>query len=163
MRTGTSGFFVSSPDNNCEGSIGSMTRGGGLIGPQLLCGIGNKDNNNNYVQHKACNGCDGLFLFPHNCKCFIYSTRESEDTIVVYFNSAVGNLKGDANWIHTIIVMIQGADLRGFNKHKQRAALGMGEYPPVMDCTLFAVHKAWKYGWVGIPSHLLLFTNGIAE
>jgi hypothetical protein len=54
--------------------------------------------------------------------------------------------------------MIQGVDLRRFNKHKQRAALGMGEY-----VHFFAVDKALKYGWVSISYHLLLYTNGIAE
>jgi hypothetical protein len=53
------------------------------------------------------------------------------------FKSAAGSWEGDANWILKIIVMIQGVDLRRFDKHKQRAALGMDEYPPVMNCTLF--------------------------
>ena len=44
-----------------------------------------------------------------------------------------------------IFVEAQGADLRRFDKHKKRATLGSGEYPPVMNCTLFAVHKALKY------------------
>jgi hypothetical protein len=82
---------------------------------------------------------------------------------VVCFKSAVGNWEGDDNWILKIIVMIQGADLRKWDKHKQRAALGTGEYPPVMNCTLFAVHKALKYGWESIPYHLMLYTNGISE
>jgi hypothetical protein len=51
--------------------------------------------------------------------------------------------------------MIQGADLKRFDKHKHRATLGAGEYP--------AVHKAFKYGWVSSPYHLMLYTNGIAE
>jgi hypothetical protein len=85
---------VSSPDNDCKGGIDSMIGGGGPIDPQSSCGIGNKDGNNNYVQLKACIGHDGLSLFPHNCKCFGYSTRESEDTIVVCFKSAVGSWEG---------------------------------------------------------------------
>ncbi len=45
-----------------------------------------------------------------------------------------------------IIVEVQGDDLRRFDKHEKRATLWMGEYPPVMNCTFFAVHKALKYG-----------------
>ena len=45
-----------------------------------------------------------------------------------------------------IIVEVQGDDLRRFDKHKRRATLGtMGEYSPVMNCTLFAVHKAMLF------------------
>ena len=49
--------------------------------------------------------------------------------------------------------------MKRFDKHKKRATLGMGEYPPVMNCALFAVHKALKYEWVIIPYHLMLYTN----
>jgi hypothetical protein len=58
-----------------------------------------------------------------------------------------------------IIAEVQGDDLRRFDKHKKRATLWMGEYPPVMNCTFFAVHKALKYGWVSITYHLMLYTN----
>ncbi len=74
VRTGSSGFFVSSPDKDCKGCIDSMIGGGGPIYPQSLCGVGNKDRDNDYAQRKACTGCDGISLFPHDCKCFIYST-----------------------------------------------------------------------------------------
>jgi len=57
-------------------------------------------------------------------------------------------------------VKIQGTDLWRFNKHNKKATLGMGEYPPVINCTLFAVHKA---EWVIIPYHLMLYTKGVAE
>ncbi len=82
---------------------------------------------------------------------------------MVWFKSVVGSWERDANWILKIYVMIQGADLRRFEKHEQRATLGMGEYSPVMNCTLFWVHKPFKYGWVSTPYHLMLYTNGIAE
>ncbi len=51
VRTGSSGFFVSSHDNDCKGGIDSMIGGGGSIDPQSLCGIGNRDGNgnNNYA------------------------------------------------------------------------------------------------------------------
>ena len=66
-------------------------------------------------------------------------------------------------WTLKIFVEAQEADLRRFDKHKKRATLGTGEYPPVMNCTLFAVHKALKYEWVIIPYHLVLYTKGVAE
>ena len=71
--------------------------------------------------------------------------------------------KGEAHLIVMIIVEVQGDDLRRFDKHKKRATLGTGKYPPVMNCTLFAVHKALKYEWVIIPYHLMLYTKGVAE
>jgi hypothetical protein len=39
VRTGSGGFLVSSPDNDCEGGIDSMIGEGGPIDPQSLCGI----------------------------------------------------------------------------------------------------------------------------
>jgi hypothetical protein len=42
-------------------------------------------------------------------------------------------------------VEAQGVDLRRFDKHKRPATLGTGEYSPVMNCTLFAVHKAMLF------------------
>jgi hypothetical protein len=66
-------------------------------------------------------------------------------------------------WTLKIFVEAQGAYLSRFDKHKNRATLGTGEYPPVMNGTLFAVHKALKYEWVIIPYQLMLYTNGVAE
>jgi hypothetical protein len=83
---------------------------------------------------------------------------------VVCFKSVEGtSLEKEANWTLKILVKIQGADLRRFNKHKKRQTLWMGEYPLVINCTFFAVHKALKYGWVSIPYHHMLYTNGVAE
>ncbi len=62
-------------------------------------------------------------------------------------------------WTLKIFVEAQGADLRRFDKHKKRATLRMGEYLPVMNCTLFVVHKALKCEWVIIPYHLMLYTK----
>jgi hypothetical protein len=50
VRTGSSGFFVSSPDNDCKCGIDSMIVGVGPNDPQSLCGVGNKDGNNDYEQ-----------------------------------------------------------------------------------------------------------------
>jgi hypothetical protein len=83
VRTGSGGFFVSSPNNDCKGCKDSMAGGGGPINPQALCGIGNNDSNKDYAQHEACIAHDSLSLFPHLCKGFVYSIREIEDTIVV--------------------------------------------------------------------------------
>ncbi len=76
VRTGNGGFFVSSPDNDCKGGIDSMIGAGGPIDPQSLCGFGNNDGHKDYAQRKAYIGRDSLSLFPHNCKGFVYSTRE---------------------------------------------------------------------------------------
>ncbi len=139
---------MSSPDNDCKGSIDSMIGGGWPIDPQASCGVGNNDNNKDYAQRKACIGHDSLSLFSHVCKGFVYSTSKIEDTNVVWFKSILGSWERDANWILKINVMIQGADLRRFNKRKQRATLGMGEYPPVMTCTLFCGAQGIQV-WMG--------------
>ncbi len=88
---------MSSPNNNCEGGIDSMIGGSGPIDPQASCGVGNNDGNKDYAEHEACNGRDSLSLFPHVCKGFVYSTREIEDTIVVWFKSVVGSWERDVN------------------------------------------------------------------
>jgi hypothetical protein len=76
VRTGSSGFLVSSPDNDCKGGIDSMIGGGGPIDPQSSCGIGNNDSNKDYTQQEACIGHDGLSVFPHNCKfCLFYKRK----------------------------------------------------------------------------------------
>ena len=97
---------MSSPNNDCKDGIDSIIRGSGLINPQALCGICNIDGNKDYAQREACIGRDNLSLFPHVCKGFVYSTREIEDTIVVWFKSVVGIWERDANWILKIYVMI---------------------------------------------------------
>ena len=83
--------------------------------------------------------------------------------IVVCPMSFVHTWEGEAQLILKLIFEVQGADLRRFDKHKKRATLRTGEYAPVMNCTLIAVHKALKYEWVIIPYHLMLYTKGIAE
>jgi hypothetical protein len=155
VRTGSGGFFVSSPNNSCEGGIDSMIGGGWPINPQALCGIGNNEDDKDYAQREACIGRDSLSLFPHIWKGFVYSIREIEDTIVVWFKSVVGSWERDANWILKIYVMIQGADLRRFDTHKQRATLETGEYPPVMNCTFFCSAQGIQV-WMGkhpLPSY----------
>jgi hypothetical protein len=106
VRTGSGGFFVSSPNNDCKCGIDSMIGGGGPIDPQASCGIGNYDGNKDYAQCEACIGRDSSSLFPHVCKGLVYSTREIENTIVVWFKSVKGSWERDANWILKIYVMI---------------------------------------------------------
>jgi hypothetical protein len=50
LRTGSGGFFVSSPNNDCEGAIDSMIGGSGPIDPQAPCGIGSNDGNKDHAQ-----------------------------------------------------------------------------------------------------------------
>ncbi len=154
-----------SPNNDCAGPIDFVIGGGGPINPQSSCGNDNKDDNHNIVQCKACIGRDGLSLISFNCKCLVYSSREGGDTIVVCFKSVVGtSLEKEANRILKILVKIQGADLRRFDKQKKRATLWTGGVSPSDELYFFfAVHKALKYGWVSIPYHLMLYTNGVAE
>jgi hypothetical protein len=67
------------------------------------------------------------------------------------------SLKKEANWILEILVMIQGADLRRFDKHKKRTTLWMGEYPPVMNCTFCCGTQGIEV-WMGkypLPSHVV--------
>jgi hypothetical protein len=155
VRTGSSGLYVFSPNNDCTCTIDSVIGGDGPINPQSSCGNGNKDNDNNYAQCKVCIGGDGLSLISYNCKCFVYSLREGGNTIVVCFKSVVCSLEKEANWILKILVKIQGADLRWFDKHKKRATLWMGEYSPVMSCTFFCSTQGIEV-WMGkhpLPSH----------
>ncbi len=60
VLTGSSDFFMSSPDNNPKGGIESAIRGGG-------------------AQYKACIGRDSLSLITHDC--FAYSSNKCWDTI----------------------------------------------------------------------------------
>ncbi len=139
VKTGSSGFFVFSPDNDHEGAIDSVIGGGGPIDPQSLFGDGSMEDNNDYTHcNKACIiGRDGLSLISYDCKCFVYSSREGVDTKVVCFKSVVGSWEKEANRILKILVKIQGADLRRFNKQKKRATLWTGEYPSATKCTFF--------------------------
>ncbi len=140
------------------GTIDSVIGGGGPINPQSLCGNGNKDNDINNAQRKACFGQNGLSLISYDRKCLVCSSREGGDTIVAYFQSVVGtSLEKEANWILKILVKIQRADLRRFNKHKKRATLWMGEYPPVINCT-FCCGTQGIGVWMGthpLPTHAI--------
>jgi hypothetical protein len=172
MSIGGSGFSLHSPGYNWEGGIAL-----------------NIHNNNIHEGVDESTGACGMFgsrpVYPIsvNHACMLTS-------IVVCPMSFVHTWEGEAQLILKIIVEVQGADLRRFDKHKKRATLwtlkifvkalgadlrrfdkhkkratlGTGEYPPVMTCTLFAiVHKALKYEWVIIPYHLVLYTKGVAE
>jgi hypothetical protein len=156
VETGSSGFYLFFPNINCTGTIDSVIGGGGPINPQSSCDNGNKNNNNNNAYRKACIGRDCLSLISYNCQCLVYSLREGGDTIVACFKSIVGtSLEKEANWILKLLVKIQGDDLRRFNKHKKRAILWTGEYPPVMNCTFCCGTQGIEV-WMGkhpLPSH----------
>jgi hypothetical protein len=157
MSIGGSCFFLHSPGYNCEGGI-----------------VLNIHNNNIREGVDKSTGACGMFgsrpVYPISVNHACMLTN-----IVVCPVSFVYTWEGEAQLILKIIVRrfdkhkkrgtlkifveAQGADLRRFDKHKKRATLGTGEYPPVMNCTLFAVHKALKYEWVIIPCHLMLYTN----
>jgi hypothetical protein len=144
-----SGFSLHSPGYNCEGSI-----------------VLNIHNNNIREGVDESTGAGGMFgswpVYPisviHACML---------TNIVVCPMSFVHTWEGEAQLILKIIVEVQGADLRRFDKHKKRATvwtlkrkifveargadlrrfdkhnnratLRTGEYPPVMNCTPFEV------------------------
>jgi hypothetical protein len=149
----SSGFYVPRPDNKYKGSFIAVIRGGGLINSGSLSNIGNEDNTSN-------NDALGFTTVDDNNKK--WHKEEAEDMHVRPY-SCISIWKGEAHLIVMIIVEVQGDDLRRFDKYEKRATLWTGEYPPVMNCTFFAVHKALKYGWVSIPYHLMLYTNRVAE
>jgi hypothetical protein len=124
--------------------------------PQSSWCNGNKDNDNNNAQREVCIGQDGLSLISYNCKCLVHSSREDGETIVACFKSVVGtSLEKEANWILKMLVKIQGADLRRFDKHKKRATLWTGEYPSVINCTFCCSTQGIEV-WMGkhpLPSH----------
>jgi hypothetical protein len=60
--SGRSGIFMFSPKRDHKGAIDYVIGGDGPINPQSLCIDGNKGNNNDYTQCKACIGRDGLTL-----------------------------------------------------------------------------------------------------
>ncbi len=126
-----------------------------MINSGLLSNIGNEDDTSN-------DDALGFTTVDDNNKK--WHKEEAEDMHARPY-SCISIWKWEAHLIVMIIVEVQGDDLRRFDKHKKRATLWTGEYPPapVMNCTYFVVHKALKYGWVSIPYHLMLYTNRVAE
>ncbi len=120
-----------------------------MINSGSLSNIGNEDNTSN-------DDALGFTTVDDNNKK--WHKEEAEDMHAIPY-SCISIWKGEAHLIVIIIVEVQGNDLRRFDKHKKRATLWTAEYPPVMNCNFFAVHKALKYGWVSIPYHLMLYTN----
>ena len=127
MSIGGSGFSLHSPGYNCEGGI-----------------VLNIHNNNICEGFDESTGAGGMFgsrpVYPISVTHACMLTN-----IVICPVSFVHTWEGEAQLILKIIVKVQGADLRRFDKHKRRATLGTGEYSPVMNCTLFAVHKAMLF------------------
>ncbi len=140
----------------------------------------NNHNNNICEGIDESTGAGGMFgfrpvyLISVNHACILTN-------IVVCPMSFVHAWEGEAQLILKIIVEDQGADLRRFDKHKNRATLwtlkilveaqgadlwrnikhkksatlGMGEYPPEMNCTLFCCTQGIEV-WMGkhpLPSY----------
>ena len=171
MSIGGSGFSFHSPGYNCEGGIvlnihnnkiregvEESTGAGGMFGSRPVYPIS--------VNH--------AFMLTNIvvCPVSVVHTWEGEAQLILKIIVEVQGAdlrrfdkhkKRATLWILKTFVEAQGADLRRFDKHKRRATLGTSEYSPVMNCTLFTVHKALKYGWVIIPYHLMLYTKGVVE
>ena len=116
-----------------------------MIYPGSLSNIGNKDNTSN-------DDALGITAVDDNNKR--WNKVEAEDTHAKPY-SCICIWKGEAHLIYKIFVEAQGADLRRFDKHKKRATLWMGEYPPVMNCTLFCNTQGVDV-WMGahpLPSY----------
>jgi hypothetical protein len=156
MSIGGSGFSLHSPGYNCKGGI-----------------VLNVHNNNIREGVDKSTGAGGMFgsrpVYPISVNYACMLTN-----IVVCPVSFVHTWEGEAQLILKIIVEVQGADLRRFNKHKKRATLwtlkifveaqgadlwrfdkhknratlGMGEYPPAMNCTLFCGTQGIEV-WMG--------------
>ncbi len=110
-----------------------------------LSNIGNKDDTSN-------DNALGITAVDDNNKS--WNKVEAEDTRVRPY-SCICIWKGGAHLIYKTFVEAQGADLRRFDKHKRRTTLWMGEYPPVMSCTLFCITQGIDV-WMGkhpLPSY----------
>jgi hypothetical protein len=116
------------PGIKYKGSFITMKGGGGLIYTGSLSNTGNEDNTSN---DKAL----GITAVDDNN--IRWNKVEAEDLHARPY-SCISIWKGEAHLIYKIFVEAQGADQRRSNKHKKRATLWMlGEYPPVMNSTLF--------------------------
>jgi len=147
MSIGGSGFSLHSPGYNCKGGIvlnihsfDESTGAGGMFGSRPVYPIS--------VTH-AC-----MLTNIVICPVSFVHTWEGEAQLILKIIVEVQGAdlrrfdkhkKRATLWTLKIFVEAQGADLRRFDKHKRRATLGTGEYSPVMNCTLFAVHKAMLF------------------
>jgi len=105
MSIGGSGFSLHSPGYNCEGGI-----------------VLNIHNNNIREGFDESTGAGGMFgsrpVYPISVTHACMLTN-----IVICPVSFVHTWEGEAQLILKIIVEVQGADLRRFDKHKKRATL----------------------------------------
>ena len=147
MSIGGSGVSLHSPGYNCKGcivlnihSFDESTGAGGMFGSRPVYPIS--------VTH-AC-----MLTNIVICPVSFVHTWEGEAQLILKIIVEVQGAdlrrfdkhkKRATLWTLKIFVEAQGADLRRFDKHKRRATLGTGEYSPVMNCTLFAVHKAMLF------------------
>ncbi len=116
-----------------------------MINSGLLSNIGNEDGiSNDYVL--------GFTTVDDNNKK--WHKEEAEDMHVRLY-SCISIWKGEAHLIVMIIVEVHGDDLRRLDRHKKRATLWTGEYPPVMNCTFFCSKQGIEV-WMGkhpLPSY----------
>ncbi len=126
----SSGFCVPRPNINTRVVSLPVKGGGGWIHTgSFLSNIGNKDDTSN-------DDALGITAVDDDKQQQRWNKIEAEDTCNRPY-SCIGIWKREDHLIYKIFVEAQGADLRRFSKHKKRATLRMGEYLPVMNCTLF--------------------------
>ncbi len=136
----SSGFCMPRPDIKYKGSFITV-KGDGLIFTGSLSNIGNEDNTSND---------DALGITAVDDNNEKWNMVESEDTHARPY-SCISIWKGEVHLIYKIFVEAQGADLRRFDYHKKRATLWTGEYPPVMNYTLFCDTQGIDVWRVSIP------------
>jgi hypothetical protein len=129
-------------NNICEG-VDESTGAGGMFGSRPVYPIS--------VNH-ACN-LTKIVVCPMS---FVH-TWEGEAQLILKIIVGVQGLdlrrldkhkKRATLWTLKIFVEAQGTDLWRFHKHKKRATLGMGEYPPEMNCTLLCCTQGIEV-WMG--------------
>jgi hypothetical protein len=113
--------------------------GRGLIYSGLLSNIGYKDDISNI------NNALGIPTVDDNIEKW---NKEEAENMRTRPYSCISIWKGEAHLILKIFVEAQGADLRRFDKHKKRATLWMGEYPPMRNCTFFCSTQGIEV-WTG--------------
>ncbi len=145
MSIGGSGFSLHSLGYNCEGGIvlnihnnniregvDKSTGAGGMFGSRPVYPISVND---------ACMLTNILV-----CPVSFVHTWEGEAQLILkkFVEVQRADLrrfdkhkKKATLWTLKIFVEAQGADLWRLDKHKKKATLGMGEYPPAMNCTPF--------------------------
>ena len=141
---GGSGFPAPSPNDNSEGGIDSV------IGRGLLIDSQSSNNNDSTSGIGGLNNDHKILIEEEEEDTCMGSPRENRH--IVTGNNEFGNEDDNA-----ILLRIQGADLRRFDKYKKR--LHLTASPLWYNCKKRMLkQKCIEVGWVSIPSHLLLYT-----